>query len=85
MSNIIEALTERVRGRVITRSDSDYDEARAIWNGMIDRRPAVIVRCAETADVIRAVRVAREHDLLVAVRGGGQRRRHRGVRCRHRD
>ena len=71
MSNIIETLTETVRGRVITRSDSDYDEARAIWNGMIERRPAVIVRCAETADVIRAVRFAREHDLLVAVRGGG--------------
>jgi FAD/FMN-containing dehydrogenase len=71
MSNTIEALTETVRGRVITRSDSDYDEARAIWNGMIDRRPAMIARCAQPADVIRAVRFARERALLVAVRGGG--------------
>jgi FAD/FMN-containing dehydrogenase len=71
MSNIIEALTETLRGRVITRSDSDYDEARAIWNGMIERRPAVIARCAQTADVIRAVRFARERELLVGVRGGG--------------
>ena len=67
----LEAFAAGLHGRVIGPDAPDYDEARAIWNGMIDRRPAVIVRCAETADVIRAVRFAREHDLLVAVRGGG--------------
>jgi FAD/FMN-containing dehydrogenase len=67
----LEALAAGLRGRVIEPGAPDYDEARAIWNGMIDRRPAAIVRCAETGDVIRAVRFAREHDLLVAVRGGG--------------
>ena len=67
----LEAFAAGLHGRVIRPDAPDYDEARAIWNGMIDRRPAVIARCAETADVIRAVRFAREHDLLVAVRGGG--------------
>ena len=67
----LEAFGAGLRGRVITPDAPDYDEARAIWNGMIDRRPAVIARCADTADVIRAVRFARGHDLLVAVRGGG--------------
>ena len=45
--------------------------ARAIWNGMIDKRPALIVRCSGTADVIKAVRFAKEHDLLISVRGAG--------------
>ena len=67
----LEALAAGLRGRVIGPDAPDYDAARAIWNGMIDRRPAVIVHCAETGDVIRAVRFAREHDLRVAVRGGG--------------
>ena len=67
----LEALAAGLHGRVIGPGAPDYDAARAIWNGMIDRRPAVIVRCAATGDVIRAVRFAREHDLLVAVRGGG--------------
>jgi FAD/FMN-containing dehydrogenase len=67
----LEAFAAGLHGRVIGPDAPDYDEARAIWSGMIDRRPAVIVRCAETADIIRAVRFAREHDLLVAVRGGG--------------
>jgi FAD/FMN-containing dehydrogenase len=67
----LEAFAAGLHGRVISPDAPDYDKTRAIWNGMIDRRPAVIVRCAETADVIRAVRFAREFDLLVAVRGGG--------------
>jgi hypothetical protein len=59
------------RGPLLLRGDPGYDDARRIHNGMIDRRPALIVRCAGTADVIRAVRLAAEHDLRLAVRGGG--------------
>src|SRR5687767_15920528 len=64
-------LRESVSGPVIGPYDEEYDEARAIWNGMIDRRPAGIARCAGVADVVAAVRYARERDLLVAVRSGG--------------
>ncbi|HXV28874.1 MAG TPA: FAD-binding oxidoreductase, partial [Sinorhizobium sp.] len=67
----IEALAGRLRGRVLNGSDPDYDEARTIWNAMIDRRPGLIVRCAGASDVIAAVRFAAENRLLVAVRGGG--------------
>jgi FAD/FMN-containing dehydrogenase len=60
-----------LRGRLIGPMDRDYDEARAVFNAMIDRRPALIARCAGAADVIAAVRFARANDLLVSVRGGG--------------
>jgi FAD/FMN-containing dehydrogenase len=59
------------RGRVVTQDDADYGDVRKIWNGAIDRRPAVIARCGGTADVVAALRFARERDLLVSVRGGG--------------
>jgi FAD/FMN-containing dehydrogenase len=59
-----------LRGRLIRPSDEDYDEARTIWNGAHDKRPALIVRCAGVADVMRAVDFARSEDLVVAVRGG---------------
>src|SRR3954469_13678784 len=58
-------------GRLIRPDDDAYDEARAVWNGAHDRRPALIVRCGGVADVMRAVDFARSEDLLVAVRGGG--------------
>ena len=58
-------------GTLLTPDSPGYDEARTIWNAMIDRRPGLIVRCSDTADVAAAVRFARAHDLLVAVRGGG--------------
>ena len=59
------------RGRLITSDHADYDTARAVWNGAIDRRPRLIARCSGTADVAAAVRFARDHDLEIAVRGGG--------------
>src|SRR6058998_2313446 len=65
------ALAERFRGSLIRAEDPSYDEARSIWNGMIDKHPALIARCAGVADVIDAVRFAGENDLAVAVRGGG--------------
>jgi FAD/FMN-containing dehydrogenase len=60
-----------LRGPLLRPGDGGYDEARKVWNGMIDRRPALIARCAGVADVIAAVRFARTHELLVSVRGGG--------------
>ena len=59
------------RGELIRPGDADYDEARKIWNGMIDRHPAFIARCTGAVDVINAVNFARANKLLVAVRGGG--------------
>jgi FAD/FMN-containing dehydrogenase len=59
------------RGQLITADNSDYDTARAVWNGTVDRRPRVIARCSGTADVAAAVHFARDHDLDIAIRGGG--------------
>jgi len=67
----VQGLADSLRGRLLRPGDGGYDEARKVWNGMIDRRPAFIARCAGVADVIAAVRFAREHELLVSVRGGG--------------
>lgn len=64
-------LKNAVRGQVIRPGDAEYDPARAIYNGMIDRHPALIVRCAGVSDIVAAVRFARDRGLLVAVRGGG--------------
>ena len=60
-----------VEGAVILPGEPGYDEARAIWNGMFDKRPAIIVRCLQSNDVSQSVRYAREHQLLIAVKGGG--------------
>ncbi len=67
----IEHLRERVRGEVITPPDEGYEEARKVYNAMIDRRPRVVVRCANAGDVMAAVEFARENQLDLAVRGGG--------------
>ena len=64
-------LAEHLTGDVIAPGHPDYDTARRVWNGMIDRRPAVIARCADGDDVATAVRFAHEHGLALAVRGGG--------------
>jgi hypothetical protein len=55
---------------VVRPDDPDYDEARRVYNGMIDKRPRLIARCADAADVIAAVRFGRDQGLLVAIRGG---------------
>ncbi len=70
-SDAIGALAEALRGPVLTPADPGYDEARIIWNGSVDKRPQIIARCVGAADVIDAVIFARQHDLLLAVRGGG--------------
>ena len=62
---------KNLRGRLIRPSDADYDEARALYNGMIDKRPRLIARCVDVADVITAVNFGREQGLLIAIRGGG--------------
>jgi len=60
-----------LRGRLIHPTDADYDTARAVYNGMIDKRPALIARCADVADIIACVNFAREQNMLLAIRGGG--------------
>jgi hypothetical protein len=60
-----------LRGELISSTDTDYDDARTVYNAMIDKQPALIARCSDVADVISAVNFGREHDLLVAIRGGG--------------
>ncbi len=67
----VEGFTTAIRGSVIGPEDAGYDDARAVYNGMIDKRPALVVRCADVADVIAAVRFARDNSLGVAVRSGG--------------
>jgi FAD/FMN-containing dehydrogenase len=67
----VEKLRLRVRGALLRPGEEGYDEARRIWNGAIDRHPALIARCAGADDVVEAVRFARERGLLVSVRGGG--------------
>src|SRR6266849_8471597 len=67
----VAAFKAGLRGQLLRPGDDNYDGARKIWNGMFDRRPALIARCAGTADVMSAVNFARDNGLQVAVRGGG--------------
>lgn len=60
-----------LRGELIQRSDERYEEARKLYNGMIDKRPLLIARCVDVADVITAVNLGRDEGLLIAIRGGG--------------
>src|SRR5256714_9581149 len=65
------ALKASLRGELIQPNDEGYDAARKVYNGMIDKHPALIARCADVADVIAAVNFGRENNLLVSIRGGG--------------
>jgi FAD/FMN-containing dehydrogenase len=73
--SVIDAVQRRLedgfRGELVVAGDAGYETARRVWNGMVDRRPAVIARCAGEGDVVLALEAAREHGLAVAVRGGG--------------
>ncbi len=70
-SKALRDLKAQVVGELLCPHDHGYDEARKVWNGMVDKSPAVIVRCANQVDVSSAIQCAREHHLLVAIRGGG--------------
>ena len=70
-TSALEGLTAAVRGRVVERGDSGYDDARALYNGMIDKHPAAIAYCVDEADVAAAIGFARQRDLRLAVRCGG--------------
>ena len=67
----LQAFTVQTRGPVLGPHDPGYDEARKIWNGLIDRRPALIVQCTGAADVVDAVNFARDHDLVLSIKAGG--------------
>lgn len=67
----VEALRTQLSGPLLMFGDAAYDETRAIWNGMIDRRPKYIIRCRNTNDVVAGVHFAREHGLSLAIKGGG--------------
>ena len=67
----LDAFAATLRGEFITRSSAGYDEARSLYNAMIDKRPLAIARCADVGDVIACVNFARDSELPVAIRGGG--------------
>lgn len=68
---VLQSLDGGFLGELVAPGDPDYEVRRRVWNGMMDRRPALIARCAAEDDVVAALRAAREHGLLVAVWGGG--------------
>src|SRR5262245_63698071 len=69
--NSIDELKRSLRGKLIQPGDADYEETRKVYNGMIHKKPRLIARCADVADVIQCVKFARENKLLVSIRGGG--------------
>jgi FAD/FMN-containing dehydrogenase len=70
-NSTLQSLQEKVRGTVITPDHDGYDLARAVYNGMIDKRPAAVLQVSQVADVISAVSFARDAGMDVALRGGG--------------
>lgn len=69
--SVVEQFGESLRGELLRQGDAGYDDARQVWNAMIDKRPALIARCTGAADVMQSVRFANEHGALIAVRGAG--------------
>src|SRR5690242_20861517 len=67
----VAGLRARLRGPLLIAGDAGYEESRTVWNAMIDRKPALVVRCLGVADVIACVQFAREHNLLLCIKGGG--------------
>ena len=67
----LQSFKRNIHGNVIMPTDSGYNEVRQVYNGMIDKRPSLIVRCADTADIVTCVNFARENNILLAIRGGG--------------
>src|SRR5690606_1455975 len=67
----LQGLRTRLRGAILLPVDPGYEESRTVWNAMIDRRPAFVIRCLGVSDVIASVNFAREHGLLLSVKGGG--------------
>src|SRR5258706_11638509 len=70
-SSAIDAFKAQLAGAVYTAGEPGYQEARSLWNAMIDRQPAMVVNCTGTADVVACVKFARESNLLISVKGGG--------------
>jgi len=70
-SKTLESFAGRFRGALIRENDGGYEQARRVWNGLIDKRPAMVARCSGVADVVAGINLAREHNLVLAVRGGG--------------
>src|SRR5262245_54187524 len=68
---LVEKLARSLRGTLVRAGGDGYDATRRVWNGMVDKHPALIARCVGTADVVACVRFAREHDVRISVRGGG--------------
>ena len=75
-----DALRARLRGITLLPGDPEYDSARRVWNGAIDRRPSCIIRCADAEDVSHAVRIAMDNGLTMTIRGGGHNVAGRSVR-----
>jgi FAD/FMN-containing dehydrogenase len=69
--DVMSGWKARLRGPVLAPGDAGYDDSRTVWNAMIDRRPGIVVRCLGSSDVIECVRFARQHDLLLCIKGGG--------------
>ena len=69
--SLIEEFASQLRGEIVQPSDTDYNETRKVYNGMIDKRPGLFAMCVDVADVMASVNFGRVNNLLVAVRGGG--------------
>src|SRR3989304_638036 len=79
LQKAIEQLKPQLRGYILMPGETGYEDARKVYNGMIDKRPGAIARCVNVADVMAGVRAAREQDVLTAIRGGGHNAGGRGI------